>query len=132
MLTQSLLSVMVKPMVFAVWRTCRILLQENLSSGFPRKRVSNQSPQLQRLARKLKFHLKQVYIWYLFEKLRTQGFSRRGLYDMYKLCFKKNPRILDRSHESWHVRWCIVLRLKRYHFKDISIFIPSGHVVQLI
>ena len=31
--------------------------RENLSSGFPTKRVSNQSPQLQRLARKLKFHL---------------------------------------------------------------------------
>ena len=31
------------------------LLQENLSSGFPTKQVSNQSPQLQRLARKLKF-----------------------------------------------------------------------------
>ena len=31
--------------------------RENLSSGFPPKRVSNQSPQLQRLAKKLKFHL---------------------------------------------------------------------------
>ena len=31
--------------------------RENLSSGFPTKRVSNQSPQLQRLARELKFHL---------------------------------------------------------------------------
>ena len=30
--------------------------QENLSSGFPKKRVSNQSPKLHRLARKLKFH----------------------------------------------------------------------------
>ena len=29
--------------------------QENLSSGFPTKRVSNQSPQLQRLASELKF-----------------------------------------------------------------------------
>ena len=36
--------------------------RENLSSGFPTKRVSNQSPQLQRLARKLQFHLLQVYI----------------------------------------------------------------------
>ena len=32
-------------------------LRENLSSGFPTKRVSNQSRQQQRLARKLKFHL---------------------------------------------------------------------------
>ena len=31
--------------------------RENLSSGCPTKRVSNQSPKLQRLARKLKFHL---------------------------------------------------------------------------
>ena len=30
--------------------------RESLSSGFPSKLVSNQSPQLQRLARKLKFH----------------------------------------------------------------------------
>ena len=37
-------------------------LQENLSLGFPRKRVSNQSPQLQRLARKFKFQTKQVYV----------------------------------------------------------------------
>ena len=35
---------------------------ENPSSGFPTKLVSNQSPQLQRLARKLKFQLYQVYI----------------------------------------------------------------------
>ena len=30
--------------------------RENSSLGFPTKRVSNQSPQLQRLARELKFH----------------------------------------------------------------------------
>ena len=30
---------------------------ENLSSGCPKKLDSNQSPQLQRLARKLQFHL---------------------------------------------------------------------------
>ena len=35
-------------------------LRENLSAGFPTKGTSNQSPQLQRLARKLKFSLKQV------------------------------------------------------------------------
>ena len=33
------------------------LVARNLSSGFPTKRVSNQLPQLQRLARKLKLHL---------------------------------------------------------------------------
>ena len=36
--------------------------RENLSSGFLTKRVSNQSPQLKRLARKFKFHLKQAYV----------------------------------------------------------------------
>ena len=41
-----------------IWASSR----ENLSSGFPTERISNQSPQLQRLARKLKFHLNQVYI----------------------------------------------------------------------
>ena len=30
-------------------------MRENLSSGFPTKRASKQSPQLQRLSRKLKF-----------------------------------------------------------------------------
>ena len=39
-------------------------MQENLSSGFQTKRDSNQSPQLQRLARKLKSCLKQVWILY--------------------------------------------------------------------
>ena len=47
-----------------MWNKCIIWApsQENLSSGFPSKRDSNQSPQLQRLARKLKFHQHQVYI----------------------------------------------------------------------
>ena len=36
--------------------------RENLSSGCPTKRVSNQSLQLRRLSRKLKIHLHQVYI----------------------------------------------------------------------
>ena len=38
------------------------LSRENMSSGFLTKRVSDQSPQLQRLARKFKFQLRQVYI----------------------------------------------------------------------
>ena len=45
--------------------------QENLSSGFQAKPVSNQPPQLQWLARKLKFHLYQVYIRY-FPKSEKQ------------------------------------------------------------
>ena len=38
-------------------KSIRSATRENLSSGFPTKRVSSQSPQLQRLARELKFHL---------------------------------------------------------------------------
>ena len=34
--------------------------RENLSSGFPTERVSNQSPQLNRLVRKLKLRSKRV------------------------------------------------------------------------
>ena len=36
--------------------------RENLSSGCLAMRISNQSPQLQRPARKMKFHLNHVYI----------------------------------------------------------------------
>ena len=39
-----------------IWASTR----QNLSFGFPTKRDSNQSTQLQRLARKLKLRLKQV------------------------------------------------------------------------
>ena len=38
------------------------VVQLLLSSGYPTTQASNQSPQLQRLARKLKFHLEQVFI----------------------------------------------------------------------
>ena len=38
---------------YAIWAS----LRENLSAGFPTKQDSNQSNQLQRLARKLKFCL---------------------------------------------------------------------------
>ena len=41
-----------------IWASSR----ENLSTGFPTKGGSNQSPQLQRLARILKFCLNQVLI----------------------------------------------------------------------
>ena len=34
--------------------------RENLSSGFPTERVSNQSPQLNRLAKKMKLRSKRV------------------------------------------------------------------------
>ena len=41
---------------YIIWASSR----ENLSSGFPKERDSNQSAQLQRLARKIKFRLKQA------------------------------------------------------------------------
>ena len=45
--------ILIKLMFYLNW----VSSLENLSSGFPTKRVSNQSPQLQRLARKVKFHM---------------------------------------------------------------------------
>ena len=44
---------MARNMSFVIWASSR----QNLSSGFPTKQVSNHSSQLQRLAKKLKFHL---------------------------------------------------------------------------
>ena len=92
--------------------------------GVSTKSVSNQSPQLKRLAWKLKFHLQQVYIWYfpkskkkaltrlrgcagwsapvLFTNPRRQGFSRRG---PYYSC------IYDPCNSEWtasHVFFCFV------------------------
>ena len=43
--------------ILAHFRVIWASMRQNLSSRFPTKRVSKQSPQLQRLARKLKFHL---------------------------------------------------------------------------
>ena len=75
-------------------------LWENLSSGLPTKWDSNQSAQLQKLARKLTFRLQQVYIWYFSNKQITKAlirlpllyannlrqiFSRRGPYVISKL-----------------------------------------------
>ena len=53
---------------FLIWASSR----ENLSSGFPSKRVSNRSPQLHRLARKLKFYGIRGQIWY-FPKANNIG-----------------------------------------------------------
>ena len=47
-------------MIEKIWASS----QENLSSGFPTKRVSNHALQLQSLASELKFRVLQVYIWY--------------------------------------------------------------------
>ena len=53
------LSNLVSEKTISIWASTR----QNQSSGFPTKQDSNQSPQLQRPARKLKFNLKQVYIY---------------------------------------------------------------------
>ena len=55
-------------MIRIIWTLSR----ENLSSGFLTKGDTNQPAQLQGLARKLKFHLQQVYIWY-FQKANNKG-----------------------------------------------------------
>ena len=47
-------------------------LRENLSLGFPTKRVSNQSPQLQRLARILKF-TRSKFAYGTFQKANNKG-----------------------------------------------------------
>ena len=97
--------------------------QPNLSSGFLQKRDSHQPPQLQRLARKLKFRLWQEHIilsnkriskalislcgcagWsapLLFAKHRRQVFSRRGPnYVFYFLLNASPPKrpIITRNH----------------------------------
>ena len=43
-----------------IWTSTR----QNLSSRFPKKQISNQPPQLQRLPRKLKFRMKQAGLVY--------------------------------------------------------------------
>ena len=69
-------------------------MQQNLPSGFPTKQVSNQSPQLQELARKLKFTCvtfpkanregADQTAWMLFANHRRQVFSRRGPLNIFK------------------------------------------------
>ena len=53
-----------------IWTSAR----QNLSSGLPTKRDSNRSPQLQRLARKMKFCLLQVFVLY-FPKGKTKALT---------------------------------------------------------
>ena len=53
MLGSSIIYFKESPVTISIWASSR----ENLSSGFPTKPVSKQSPQVQRLAGKWKFHL---------------------------------------------------------------------------
>ena len=43
---------------------------------------------------------------------------------------QEGPRALDGSPESWHIRWCIGMWLKRYHLK-IFIFFSKGCSAEL-
>ena len=52
---------------YAIWASSR----ESLSSGFPKKRVSNQSPQLQRLVESWTFTSKFTYD--TFQKANNEG-----------------------------------------------------------
>ena len=54
----AFINILVTVIIFIIWASTR----QNLSSVFLTKRDSNQSPQLQKLARKLKFCLWQVKI----------------------------------------------------------------------
>ena len=54
-----------------IWASLWEKLFSGVGGGGSTKSVSNQSPQLKRLAWKLKFHLQQVYIWY-FPKSKTK------------------------------------------------------------
>ena len=58
---KSHVTAQISPVIFSQGKPCRSEIK-SLSSGFPTKRDANQSPQLKRLARALKFCLKQVYI----------------------------------------------------------------------
>ena len=53
-----------------VYHTCMGLVARKPVFGFTTKRVSNQSPQLQRLVRKLKFHL---FTYDTFQKENNKG-----------------------------------------------------------
>ena len=77
----------------AIWASSR----ENLSLGFPSKRVSKRSPQLQRLARKLKFHLRGTY-----RKMNNKGADHTAWYSHFaeatllhvfrRLCWFRTPK----------------------------------------
>ena len=66
--------------------------RQNLSSRYSTKRDSNQSAQLQRLARKLKFRLWQAWIWYLSKSEKQRrwsdcAYAQAGL----RLCCSQHP-----------------------------------------
>ena len=74
-------------LVLHIWATSR----ENLSSGFPSKRVSNRSPQPQRLSRMLKFHLHQVYICNFPKKRITKALIRLRMRRLVCACVVRKP-----------------------------------------
>ena len=65
-------------------------------------------------------------------QIETRGTISLGAFFFNTVKKHEGPRALDRSPESWHIRWCIDWPVaKEISFKDISIFSSSGHVVQL-
>ena len=67
------------------------LSRQNLSSGFPTKLVSNRSPQLQRLARKLKFHYSK-FTYDTFQKANNKGANQTaGMRRLVCACVVRKP-----------------------------------------
>ena len=64
-------------------------MRENLSSGFPTKWDSNRPAKLQRLARKLKFRLLQVWMWYFPKSEKTKALI--SLHCLVWACVVRNP-----------------------------------------
>ena len=97
--------------------------RKNLPSGSSTKRVSNRSPQLQRLARKLKFYLIRGQIWYFPKKLLTKSLIRlRGCACWSAPVLLANPR---RQVSSCHGPNCPAHKLFktyifRFSFKSIA------------
>ena len=95
-------------------------MQQNLSSVFLTKPDSNQSPQLQRLARKLKFHLWQVLLSYFpkRDKQRRWSVCMDAQADL-RLCCLQTPEKNRFSHIAAHI--CHQWRLR----KDCHVKMPT-------
>ena len=87
-----------------------LVARKNLSSGFPSKRVSNRTPQLQRLARKLIFSCSQVK-YGTFQKANNKGADQTArMYRLVCACvvckptktgfLASRPQFLDRAISS--------------------------------
>ena len=105
--------------------------QDNLSSGCPTKRVSKQPPQLQRPARKLKFHLQQVYMQYFGKKRITKALNRlRRCAGWSAPVLVANPRrqVFSRRGPNFcpylHLLSCVC-----YVFVRVCLYVLCGHLL---